>query len=96
MKLLAFELLILINLCFNHASIVDLIKHPIKGSIGLVNNQNKLTGDLVKEVNKNVQNLIRKPQKEIKGFADHSPDEERRAVILLNFIKLILIIKYNL
>ena len=74
-------MLILINLSFNNASILDLIKHPIKGSIGLINNQNKLTGHLVKEINKNVQNLIRKPLKEIKGFADHSPDEERRAVI---------------
>ena len=81
MKLLTLELLILTNLSLNHASILDLIKYPIKGSIGLVNNQNKLIDHLVKETNKNVQNLIRKPLKKIKGFADHSPDEERRAVI---------------
>ena len=86
MKLLSFNLILLIFINVNHASILDLISNPIKGAIGLINNQGKLFGESAKEIDKNFQNLIGRPIETVQGTIDHSPDEERRAVSQLRLL----------
>ena len=86
MKLLSFNLILLILINVNHASILDFVSNPIKGTIDLINNQGKIFSESTKEIDKNIENLIGRPIETVQGTIDHSPDEERRAVSQLRLL----------